>query len=180
MLVGGATIASLVEAQTYTTTTVTSSADAASLQQQINGLHNRVSTLETQMREVQKVPRPTVVVPAQPAFPNTGTAPTPAPTTTRYPVITPVTSNNTVVTTPRIVIDQNGGTFVQGWDIYFTGRGFTPYEQILITRDGTVVGHAVVDGGGSFSSPGVFLPPGTSTFVFTGQSSSVSTVASVR
>lgn len=177
-LVGGATISSFAEAQSpvYTTTTVVAMNEINSLQQQINSMHNRVSTLEREMREVQNRPRPvTVVAPTYPTIPNTGVTWPPAQTTTTYPVVEPVMTNSA-----RVVIDQNGGTFTQGWNIYFTGRGFSPNEQILITRNGSVVGRATIDGAGGFAASGVFLPLGTHTFVFTGQNSSVSAVASVQ
>ena len=177
-LVGGATISSLAEAQSpiYTTTSVVVTNEINSLQQQINSMHNRVSTLEREMREVRNRPRPSTVVAQRPVTPT-------------YPIIHPVTTNpnynynyntNPPVVAQPVVIDQNGGTYVAGWDIYFTGRGFTPNEQILITRNGSVVGRATTDGAGGFSASGVFLPLGTHTFVFTGQNSSVTAVASVQ
>jgi len=177
-LVGGATISSFAEAQSpvYTTTSVVVTNEINSLQQQINSLHNRVSTLETQMRGLQyTAPRPSTV---------TTRATTVTPT---YPIIQPVTTNTTyygnynppIVARP-VVIDQNGGTYVAGYDIYFTGRGFTPNETIFITRNGSLVGQATADAGGNFAASGVFLPLGSSTFSFTGQTSSVTAVASVQ
>jgi hypothetical protein len=199
--VGGAVASSMAQAQSYTTATATvSTTDLTLMQQQIQALNNRVSILENQMRALLgAAPRQTTayVPPRQ----TTYTAPAPSytaastysatvysPTTANpiyttttypnYPTIQPVTVNNTVVARP-VTIDQNGGTYVGGFDMYFTGRGFTPYEQILISRNGIVVGHATVDPGGSFSSGGVFLPYGTNTFTFAGQTSGVNSVATV-
>src|SRR6185369_17876095 len=84
-----------------------------------------------------------------------------APRTTTTAVYVPPTTYNTTYSYPAtqqqvtynyppaatvaaptrpLVIDQNGGTYQANWDIYFTGRGFVPGEQVLITRNGAVVG----------------------------------------
>lgn len=176
-LAGGATLSKLAEAQApaysaYTAATGTFTNELNSLQQQISSLHNRVSTLETQMREVQNRPRPSALTPPTVTAPNF--------VTPTYPIIQPVLTNTNTVAARPVVIDQNGGTYIAGFDIYFTGRGFTPNETIFITRNGALVGQAIADTSGNFSANGVFLPFGPTTFVFTGQTSSVSAVASVR
>lgn len=189
--VGGGILSSLASAQGVTYTTITT-ADVNSIQQQINGIHNRVTslesrvnTLETQVRSLQ-ADRQSVIVPKKvPVVPYPGYTSTnysyPTYTYTSYPIIQPVTTAyDTVVANSRVVIDQNGGRYLYGYDLYFTGRGFAPNEQIVITRNGVVVGHATADGSGGFSSNGVFLPFGTSAFLFTGQTSGVSVVATVR
>lgn len=189
LITGGITISSLASAQGVTYTTITTT-DVQSLQQQINSLHNRVTTLENRVATLEAqvrtlvAPRQTYVppktIPTTPTTRQTYTSP-PIYTTTTYPVIEPVTTGyNTAVGTGRVVIDQNGGRYVEGYTLYFTGRGFAPNEQILISRNGVVVGHAMTDGAGGFSSNGVFLPLGTNSYVFSGQSSGVSAVATVR
>lgn len=188
LIAGGVTISSFASAQGVTYTTITTT-DVQSLQQQINSLHNRVTTLEnrvttleTQVRALIGTPRQTYVPPKTvPTTARQTYTSSPVYTTTTYPVIEPVTTGyNTAVGTGRVVIDQHGGRYLEGYDLFFTGRGFGPNEQILISRNGIVVGHATADGSGGFSSNGVFLPFGTSSFVFSGQSSGVSAVATVR
>lgn len=187
LLIVGLTVSSLATAQGVTYTTITTS-ELNSLQQQINGLHNRVTslesranTLEAQVRTLIGTPRQTYVPPRPvPTSRQTYTSP-PIYTTTTYPVIQPVTTGyNTAVGAGRVIIDQHGGRYLEGYDLFFTGRGFSSNEQILISRNGIVVGHATADGSGGFSSNGVFLPFGTSSFVFSGQTSGVSAVATVR
>jgi hypothetical protein len=191
LLVGGFTITSLASAQGVTYTTLTT-LDLTTIRNQIQSLFNRVATLETQVRVLQSAPRQTLTsaVITNPPVPtptyvntiNTGYPIYPTynpPTYPTYPNIQPVTNTGTVVNRP-VIIDQNGGTYVEGFDIYFTGRGFTPYEQILITRNGQLVGHVNSDASGNISSGGVFLPLGTHAFVFSGQTSGVVAVATVR
>ncbi len=78
------------------------------------------------------------------------------------------------------VIDQDGGSYNSGWDIYFTGRGFAPYEVVRITMDGTFVGTVQADPSGNISSKGIYLSYGTHTATFVGQTSGVSVTAVVH
>jgi hypothetical protein len=166
MFVSGLAISSLAQAQgvTYTFASIS---DINALQEQINALNNRVAALEARSGFQysppptpipQPVTNPNPVQPGQPGIPNTGGGTTSGPA----------------------VIDQNGGTYAGGFDIYFTGRGFEPYEQVLVMRNGSTVGHTNADAGGNISTSGVFLPYGTSTFSFTGQSSGASVSAVVN
>lgn len=138
------------------------------MQQQIQNLTDRVTSLENEVRLLQNG-RPVIqpvannpVIPTNPSYIYTY----PGPASTQAP--------------SAVVIDQNGGSYVAGFDIYITGRGFLPNEQLLVTRNGIVVGHTTVDAGGNFSTSGIMLPLGTSMFTFTGQTSGISAVATVN
>lgn len=152
-----------VQATNYTPASV---ADINSLQGQINALTNRVAALEARISILERgaVPQPVT--------------PTPAPGYS-YPPAIPNTGGSAVTNGPAIV-DQDGGTYVAGFDLYFTGRGFAPNEQVLISRNGVSVGYVTADAGGNIATRGILLPSGMSTFTFTGQSSGVAVSATVR
>lgn len=88
--------------------------------------------------------------------------------------------NNGGGSTGQAVIDQNGGSYNGGWDIFLTGRGFKPYEVLRITMDGSLVGTMQADPSGNFSSKGIYLSIGTHTFTVTGQSSGITATAVVH
>lgn len=69
-------------------------------------------------------------------------------------------------------IDENGARLNGGWDSYFKGRGFAPYETVLVTSGGYFVTTAQTDVSGSFTAT-IRIPemPGTYVYVFTGQTS---------
>jgi hypothetical protein len=155
---------SFSNAATYTGIPV---GDFNNLESEIQSLQARVNTLEArvQMLQNQNGAVGSVVTPGLPntGVVNVGTPGTYAPVTTYGPVI----------------IDQNGGQYNAGWDIFFTGRGFAPNEAVLITSGGSLVGQVRADAGGNISSRGVYLPLGPHTYVFSGQSSGVTAVANV-
>jgi hypothetical protein len=166
MFASGLAISSFAQAQGVTYT-FASTSDINALQQQINALNNRVAALESRIVALQNAPSQVTYT----TYPATPTHPVTQPTI-------PNTGTGGASYGPA-VIDQNGGTYAGGFDIYFTGRGFQPYEQVLVMRGGTTVGHTNADAGGNISSSGVFLPYGTNTFTFVGQTSGASVFAVV-
>ncbi len=51
--------------------------------------------------------------------------------------------------------------------IDFNGRNFPHETDIIITRDGTLVGHAHADGGGNYTTGSMTMPTAPGTYVFT-------------
>jgi hypothetical protein len=182
LLLGGYAVTTMAQAQGVPYTVV-STDTINSLQSQINALASRVSTLEAQVNNFHYKPIPQPVTTTYPTTVTTYPTYSSYPTYSNYP--TTVTQTNAVgpqgqpVINGPTVIDQNGGTYVAGFDIYFTGRGFAPFEQVLVMRGGVTVGHTTADAGGNISTSGVLLPLGASTYTFTGQTSGVSSSATV-
>lgn len=140
--------------------------DVTSMRGDIQNLKDRVSTLEARVRNLEAAPQYRSASTIQPTGPYSN--PYQVPQTTVVPMAGPV------------VIDQNGGFYQAGWDIYFTGRGFGAYEQVLIFEDGVAVSQIGTDAAGNFRANGIPLTLGTHTFTFTGQSTAASGAATVR
>jgi len=138
--------------QTFTTLTTSSSggvstttaSEIAALQQEIDMLQSRVSTLEAEVNSLFSHGS---------SGGNTGTT--------------------TPSGAASATIDQNGGTYRAGGQIDFGGHNFAHEENVVVTLNGVQVATAHADGGGNFSTGSLTLPvePGVYTYVFTGQNS---------
>ncbi|MBX4191869.1 hypothetical protein KW798_00035 [Candidatus Parcubacteria bacterium] len=78
-------------------------------------------------------------------------------------------------------IDQDGQRVRADRHTDFVGRGFGIEESVSVDLDGSTIGSAHADGGGNFSTGSMNAPstPGTHTYTFTGQTSGITSSATI-
>jgi hypothetical protein len=90
-------------------------------------------------------------------------------------------SGGTTTSTNTGVISQNGQTASAGGQIDFGGSNFGKEEHVNITMNGAQIGSGFTNSTGSFSTGSLQLPttPGTYTYYFTGQTSGITSTATI-